>query len=63
MADLLDVTRIDPLPGRSPRDGVDSLRKPADRQRQKRRQQPHHQEDQAGEDEDRQVGTKLDIRV
>lgn len=63
MADPLDVTRIDPLPGRSARDGVDSLRRPADRQRQKRRRPPHQREPQGDEEEDRQVGTKLDIRV
>jgi hypothetical protein len=63
MGEPLDVTRIDPLPGRSPRDGVDSLRRPADQQRQKRRQQPHPQPRADEDDEDRQVGTRLDIRV
>jgi hypothetical protein len=65
MADPLEVTRIDPTPGRSPRDGVDPLRRPADRQRQKRRQPPFPRPQRPGdeEDEDRQVGTRLDIRV
>ena len=65
MADPLDVTRIDPLPGRSPRDGVDPLRRPADRERQKRRRprqdaRPERDDEDAAE---RQVGTRLDIRV
>lgn len=63
MADPLDVTRIDPLPGRSSHDTVDSLRKPADQQRQKRRHPPHPRQEPDDEDEDRQVGTRLDIRV
>jgi hypothetical protein len=65
MADPFDVTRIDPMPGRSPRDGVDPLRRPADRDRQKRRQARHDAPPATDEedDEDRQVGTKLDIRV
>jgi hypothetical protein len=63
MAEPFDVTRIDPLPGRSPRDGVETLRAPSDRQRQKRRQHPHRDDSFEDDDQERQVGTKLDIRV
>lgn len=63
MPDPLDVTRIDPLPGRTGHDGVDSLRRPADQQRRKRRHPPHPDRPEEEDDEERQVGTKLDIRV
>lgn len=65
MADPLDVTRIDPLPGRSPRDGVDPLRRPADRDRQKRRRsrQDQHPDPEESDDAERQVGTRLDVRA
>ena len=65
MADPLDVTRIDPLPGRSPRDGVDPLRRPADRDRQKRRRsrQDQHPVPEESDDAERQVGTRLDVRA
>ena len=63
MADVFDVTRIDPLPGRSPRDGVDPLRRPADQQRQKKRQHPHRQAHGQEDEEDKQVGTRLDVRA
>ena len=65
MADPLDVTRIDALPGRSPRDGVDPLRRPADRERQKRRRshQDQHPDPEEGDDAERQVGTRLDVRA
>jgi hypothetical protein len=64
MADTLDVSRVDPLPGRSPGDGVGQLRRPDDRERRKRRQAHHaHPPPDEDDDEDRQVGTKLDIRV
>lgn len=62
MGDPLDLPRIDPLPGRDPRGTVSP---PRDRPPQKRRQPPRqpspgeHPED----DDDRQVGRRLDVRA
>lgn len=62
MGDTLDLPRIDPLPGRDARGAVTPSR---DRPPQKRRQPPRRESpDQAeDEDEDRQVGSRLDVRA
>lgn len=62
MGDSLDLPRIDPLPGRSSRDTVTQSR---DRPPQKRRHPPPRPRD-PGADEDpeeRQVGSRLDVRA
>ena len=65
MADSLDISRVDPLPGRSPHDSVDALRRPNDREQRKRRQHPPDRRKPEGDEDEegRQVGTKLDVRA
>ena len=61
MGDSLDLPRIDPLPGRDPRRTVSDSR---DRPSQKRRQPPQRQApEETTEDEERQVGSRLDVRA
>lgn len=63
MADGFDVPRIDRLPGRESEGAVAG---PQDRQPRRRRQSPHAPPREPGtaeEDEDRQIGSKLDVRA
>ncbi len=61
MSDPLVLPRVDPLPERDPRGSVTPSR---DRQPRKRREPPRQQPaDQDTEDDDRQVGRRLDVRA
>ena len=62
MADSLDLSRIDPLPGQSARTAVAPSR-PRDRQPQKRRPPDQPRRDEDPDDEPKQVGSRLDVRV
>ena len=66
MADPFELPRVDAIPSRSPRDSVDPLRHATDQHRQKRRHPPPPppaEPREAEPDEDKQVGTRLDVRV
>jgi hypothetical protein len=62
MGDSLDLPRIDPLPSRNARDAVTPSR---DRPPQKRRHPPPRPKDDdlEAEEEQRQVGSRLDVRA